>query len=724
MANLCRLTRDIINKFCPTTDHGIKNTVYIYNKDSIDNLVFYLNELDTDTRFDKSGVVSNIISSEPFYKLYGNAITYNESFDNGSYTHTLSITINTKTYDIDDILSRVKDNTFFVVFEPKGEDMARGFGWGEGAVISSSLDITDTDGYYVITITETTDYPLFAVQKNILDLSTMVFAGTYVPDFTKNYVCMATGQDEYGNPNNTGVVLANTAPYVTSAGMPLDRNGHLCEYSGRKQACKAVNGTFYLEEYDIVGNYAPSDTVDGHPVRVYNNNICNIPIAGSLNVIPRNGVVVTNQNTVANFAIECNSKWVYVPNEGDTAVPNLTEGYGNNNQLYVSYVSKGESTLTFKNVATNVEGHLPVKCYTLSTKIKNLPIDKVGTYSIDVFHYGGFSVQMTPSTGTQIKNLRTGTDSFSFEVDKVENNEIVTFTLTNTAYSTLKCTVTVQIVAEDRAPHWVFQSSRCLTDREGKLTGYIENVYKDTNPASPSYGNTKSEKVLDKASCPTSEAVWEVFARFCEVDAKGGNTGRLTIVYIDNNPNSETYGEYSTTYRYILTECPVPSHDPQWTVVRQECQIDGNGNYTGMLLKYEEDTNPYSDSYGQQRAQLIADTTNCPTNYKFQTSRTNFDKSQTIYMGTGWERKSVYFLSEDGSNYKDFEVQSIETSENAICTFYAKGPSSEVSGCNALVAFDLALTDNHASATVVLKQKDSPMTYTIYFKTSMNKISL
>lgn len=667
---ICKLNKNINSDFCPSLNHGIKKKVYLFNRNDISGLNFYRDRLDTDTRVDSSTYISSISTSEPFYTIVGNVVTYTEQRNGDNYNHTLTITINTKDYSIDEILYMVKNNKYFVVFEAVGEDNARGFGWGEddeGAEISSSLNISETEDYYTLTITQTTEYPLFSVSKDALDLSKMVFAGNFVPDFVYNIQCKI-GLDG----DNNGYIMAMTAPYVNSAGQALDRDGHLSEYSGKKQAAK-VRNDYVTSEYDIIDTYTVDAVVDGYYTTVYNSEACELPITGSISVTPNTIELFPNNGYYPTVNVKSSAPWKL---DSEPTVCNITpsEGYDNTNVTVMRY-DGGNETLVFRNRATDITAELKVYSYTLYSSVKSLMIDEAGTYTVDVLCKGGTNVGFTVSADTSLaKNIIVNDNSFTFTVDNVSQNAIINFTIKHKSTDRLSIKVVAQIITENKTPQWVIVSEECEVVG-GVNNGYINYIYTDTNPSSPSYGQYKNERLYDKVKCPTSDADWVLQGEYCETDTSGGFTGYKVFAYQDMNPLSVSYGEwfyrkelsadcptsskdpiwevysrncqqkeygeglidnsgyeqiveedvnpYSLTYgtrrarlEYNESLCPIPNKTPNWEIVSEECEIN-DGYQTGNIIKNERDTNPYSDTYNQGRYITEKDEVKCPISYPY-----------------------------------------------------------------------------------------------------------
>lgn len=132
-------------------------------------------------------------------------------------------------------------------------------------------------------------------------------------------------------------------------------------------------------------------------------------------------------------------------------------------------------------------------------------------------------------------------------------------------------------------------------------TGNIIVVERDTNPNSSSYNTTRVRYYTDLTRCPTSSVPdWSEISYVCE-QIGGVNTGNVIATERDVNPASASYGTTRTRTYEDLTRCPT-STDPAWVEQTRTCQIDSNGNDTGYVYYTETDMNPASATYGQSRA--------------------------------------------------------------------------------------------------------------------------
>lgn len=143
-------------------------------------------------------------------------------------------------------------------------------------------------------------------------------------------------------------------------------------------------------------------------------------------------------------------------------------------------------------------------------------------------------------------------------------------------------------------------------------TGYRINTYIDVNPNSPTFNTTREERVRDDAECGVASASWEEVSSYCELDDDGGNTGYYVTTTMDTNPSSPTYGETRDSRTYNLGECPLPSKDPEWAFDGEDIECEeklfpksGLYGQTGRLHAIMTDQNRFSPTYGTTEERYI-----------------------------------------------------------------------------------------------------------------------
>lgn len=126
-------------------------------------------------------------------------------------------------------------------------------------------------------------------------------------------------------------------------------------------------------------------------------------------------------------------------------------------------------------------------------------------------------------------------------------------------------------------------------------TGYKVIQYIDDNPNSPTYGETWTELVLDTEHCPNGSGDWELVSSNCELSTSG-YTGRRVYTYYNNVTN-----EYSSTTS-ADSSCKTSSLDEIWTNSGDSyCEVDEDGKYTGYGLQRQVQTNSNLINYKEIR---------------------------------------------------------------------------------------------------------------------------
>lgn len=131
---------------------------------------------------------------------------------------------------------------------------------------------------------------------------------------------------------------------------------------------------------------------------------------------------------------------------------------------------------------------------------------------------------------------------------------------------------------------------------------------------------------------------WEEVSYTCET-VSGYRTGAAIIIEEDMNPNSATYGQQRTRVFENDIRCPAQT-GADWVETSWSCEKI-NGYNTGNRLSVQTDQNPNSPTYGSTRTRIIADSVNCPTS-------TNPD-----WVAVSYTCEQV----NDGDEYRHFKYQ-------------------------------------------------------------------
>ena len=150
----------------------------------------------------------------------------------------------------------------------------------------------------------------------------------------------------------------------------------------------------------------------------------------------------------------------------------------------------------------------------------------------------------------------------------------------------------------------------------GKLgnSGYMVTVQQDMGEYSPTYGQTRENKVQDLVHCtpPSTEDVWVIISETCHLE-NGVQDGTKDVVRVNTNEYSPNYNDGATETINVedTVMCPPDPTAPVWTETSYVCeQVDGYN--TGYTIITEEDTNPQSSTYGQTRTRRVSDDSRCP----------------------------------------------------------------------------------------------------------------
>lgn len=132
-------------------------------------------------------------------------------------------------------------------------------------------------------------------------------------------------------------------------------------------------------------------------------------------------------------------------------------------------------------------------------------------------------------------------------------------------------------------------------------TGYLIIQYIDENPNSPTYGETWTERQLDTTHCPADGGgEWELISTFCESDTSGYTGNRINTYY-----NSVT-DEYSSTTTPDAS-CSASTFDELWVNSGDVyCEITEEGVYTGWGIQLQVQRNSNLLNYGETREIRVA----------------------------------------------------------------------------------------------------------------------
>ena len=131
-------------------------------------------------------------------------------------------------------------------------------------------------------------------------------------------------------------------------------------------------------------------------------------------------------------------------------------------------------------------------------------------------------------------------------------------------------------------------------------TGYIVRKYIDENPNSPTYGETWTEKTLDTTHCPNDGGGWSLVATECELVTSGFTGYRIDTYY-----NSVT-NDYRTE-RTLDSLCQASTDDEIWYNIGDVyCEQNDDGTYTGFGIQEQKQINPNLYNFGIVRKTRVA----------------------------------------------------------------------------------------------------------------------
>ena len=467
MAFNCRLQKNISltqdgSYDCGVTDlanGGIMERFYVYNISDIINLKFK-----NDNRSDDELYVETIITGQPFYYVDASTVTYNETQEGESYTHTLTATVGNIQPITQDIISDAVPGKYLVCFRPKGATDYRMFGWKAGAELSHTMDLDETNSSYTITFSDVSEYPLFTVQADNFKLEDKQFDPIWQPLYDVTYCEL----DEHGH--QSGWCLARYVVKVNSAGQALDEDNKLCEYSEKRQDAYKLTGAAD-GNYHIVGTYNENAVYNGQPVRIYDPVLCLPEISGTISFAEQTIRLNSTTRQTASTNLTSNSAWAIVSEapESCTVAPNEGSGDAVMNFYYGRY--GGDDVITVRNLNSYEETSITVQNRTIICS-GNMTFDN-GTENFNVYcrAYGGsesYTWQVS-ATGLSITPVyeTEGNDTWIVGLDcevvdpTVTEERSWTFTFTHSDDNEEVKTCTVTIFGVDQNPYWRLMTRYC-----------------------------------------------------------------------------------------------------------------------------------------------------------------------------------------------------------------------------------------------------------------------
>ena len=464
----CKLTRSIsvtqneAEASCANNElmsGGIEDKFYLFNIDDIQGLKFL-----NDDRSDESLYVDTIITAQPYYFVQGSSVTYNETQDGTVYTHTLTANVNNISNIVQDILSDAAPGKYLVCFRPKGSTDWRLFGWKLGATMTHALNISESESNYVITLEDSSEFPLFEVKADNFDLTNKQFEPIFVPLYDVTYCEL----DSHGM--QTGYYNIPYFVKVNSAGEPLGSDNKLCEYTHLPQDAYKLN-TMPDGSYHILGTYTASQTFMGQLVRIYDPELCLPENTGTISWASQTVRLNSTTRMTASVNLTSNSAWAMVSDAPEycTMSPNSGEGNSVVNFYYGRY--GGDDEITVRNLNSYEETSITVHNRTVICGAgEEFPY---GTEQFNIYcrAYGGtegYTIQVD-NPGLTLSPVYDTSDGVQRLVgyDAVVNDPTVTttrswtFTFTHADDNEEVKTATYTILAMDTTPYWRLMSQYC-----------------------------------------------------------------------------------------------------------------------------------------------------------------------------------------------------------------------------------------------------------------------
>lgn len=468
----CRLTKNITanqssDDPCGNNEMmagGISDRFYIFNIDDIEGFKFK-----DDNRSDDNLYVDTIITSQPFYYVDGSSVTYNETQENDTYTHTLTANVNNIKGIIQDILSDAAPGKYLVCFRPLGSSDWRCFGWKEGATLSHTLDISEDSSNYTLRFEDSSEFPLFAVKSDNFNLKDKQFDAHWKP----LYDVSGCKLDEHGM--QTGWCLALYVVKVNSAGQPLDAANKLCEYTGEPQDAYK-HYTADDGDYRIIGTYRDDAVYEGLPVLVFNPDICLPEADGTISWASETVRLNSTTRQTASVRLTSNAPWTITsetpehcslaPNSGETSadIQFYFDRYGGDDTVTARNLNSYEETsINVKNrtIICNSGEELENGAFGFNAYCRAYGSSENWTWSVD---NPGLNITVAHQTDGD-KTVPVGLDCDI--IDKaVEEERTWTFTFTHADDDEEVKTAVFKVLGRDTNPYWRLLSRYCETTKK------------------------------------------------------------------------------------------------------------------------------------------------------------------------------------------------------------------------------------------------------------------
>lgn len=456
----CKLTRNISlstggggeSDGCNGSDNsvgvgGIHSPIYIWNISDIQNLVF-----SGDNRSDDSLFVDTVVTTEPFYSIDHSSGEYSEEHSDGLWSHSLTLTIANVNAEFEDLLADSVNGRYLVCFKPSGGDY-RCFGWKYGAKLTYSMNISEDNFGYTVTITDTSEYPLLTIAEENFDVKTKVFDPIFTPDFSQSYC------EQVGGKNN-GYAVAMYVLKVNAAGQALDVDNKLCQWSGKKQDAYKLQGQ-PNGGYRIIGTYQSDAIFDGKAVRGYSLKACPAEVSGSITVNGTSSasVALNSTHTSSGVTVYSTDPWTVLDAPTYALMTPSFNHSGTTQAMVYGGSVGGDDTITLQNTVTR-------ETVTVNSQICLIEVNSAATYpygttsiTIAPTVYGG-AEDYTYSVSPSVTAVKDGTNLI-LSPSVSSTTQTITVTLTHVSDPSEVKTVHITILGNNANPSWQILSEFC-----------------------------------------------------------------------------------------------------------------------------------------------------------------------------------------------------------------------------------------------------------------------
>lgn len=584
---------------------GLQSPLYVFNISDIDSLVF-----SGDSRVDRSTFIDVInYYHEPYIIAFSEG-SYQLSQQGSLYNHQLQIQTSNVSNEVGDILYHAKNGKYLVAFH--SGDEFKVFGWKYGANMQYQTNLGNESANNTINFNDTSIYPLFGCQaENFIhkeDLEYTPIIKLWSDNYRNNAYC------EQNGGANTGYLQWKYLVKKNVGGQDLDVDNHLSEYSGKQPSYFRVSGlTETLSGYELEGEFPSGQTYVSGITMYQKSSNCKLPDAsirfdGSSNkYVNCFGDAINSAFTntfTSNVDWNINNNFQYMnttlPSTGTstsmTITTTVSNRYFDTDYMRVRGQSgSGQATLTFRNRQIylpnssyeSVGGSLVIQGslydYTKNYVLTDIDLSNLGSDVNSEITYSGRNFTLNISGITVYGDITFDFNGVTKTVAVTDGNPPI-----------------------DTGATWTLISSACETGN----TGYRIDTYRDTNPNSATFGNTKTERVEDREHCYIEEE-WVLINEYCELDSSGNQTGYLIQVYKKGSQTREDRVQDEQ-------RCPIASTLPEWVVddsVAAYCEMSKTLRdvpyQNGNLIYTMKDVNPYSQTYGQTTTSAVTDTTRC-----------------------------------------------------------------------------------------------------------------